>query len=299
MDTFDRFLDRIGEASGQQGLVEAVRNGYRVLTEGTDADGCEEFPDIPGWTLDDCERANDGVTIYATYIHGRFVVTATYDIERGKYLIHYLSEHCGKYFATNVYTYSGSIPTVIDNAIAERLRSAHSLDDFIGAMEMLAEYADTRSPLYIMKEYFNNEMCSTRTRYDTIGSQYSDELAVTEHYLDNTTFADILFPDYRADVTQCMFRHFLGDDYQSKPFSKILEIDPVELFMYGARESGYDLEYMMHLGIDLLGYEPTKKLDAVFNRMVEDVRQDPVLYAGDETSLFRDYARRLVNGDEI
>lgn len=104
------------------------------------------------------------------------------------------------------------------------------------------------------------------------------------------------------DVTHDVILKYFGTGYAKKPISDMKNVDGREMFLYGAKQSGYNSEYLiLILGSGLLtrtGKTLDESIDDVFDAMVEEIKLDPLSYVDDSSCLFNEYARTLVSGED-
>lgn len=287
-DQFNAFLDRISDASGDIALVEAVRNGYRVLTEGPDSG----MHDVSGWTtkIDYITASLDRIS----YLRDGINVAVNYNEPSDEYKI------IGVLVSVNLCCMS-SLNVINHPRIRPLVGENMGKDGICRALSKIYEFATSGIDiLWYLKEYYVNWLTARAVTKGELGGNYQLAMKYPDKY-STYQFSGRISKSYRPDITDRILRKYFGDDYRNRPVTDLINIDPVELYLYGARESGYDIKYMTWvLGWGLISDDVSARSE-VFDRMAEEVRLDPLRYADDgepgDRLLFRDYAKALITGD--
>lgn len=277
---FETFLDRIESACGEHALVEAVRNGYSIITESID--DADEYPDVPGWTKNESES-----TLTASYRYGNLLANVYYD-GSGEHMV-YLKCVLGDVVMIPM----GSCHTNMQG-IAQYLNQVAADFQRNGVLEALRN-----AYVYLV---FNNKPSSANNSdigaLDWIANYSTSDAMMTVGYVLKFFSAYDTDLPYIKDVLQ----HFLGDNYKERYSAVLKTVDPVDLYAYVGKCTGYNLKIMprlLHVGMlrhvnNMSDDQIREVLSSAFDRMVHNVELDPLTYADDNECLFKDYARTLV-----
>lgn len=300
VDNFNTFLEKISNASGENSLCEAIRSGYRVLTENSD----DSWPAVPGWKYvwlsmnrsyymrGDFKvwfynaNANNGDEDYVLSVGGVNYKGILLDTSNIKGMDRYISpKRISKsdipviLAKVNKFIDETSVLNIIRNAYIRH--EVRKVDDDYGIMTCLYKYATYAhiDGIGTVDDAIEYETMYANGVYDELKDVFNEFF----HIYNVADLADIGITDLTADV------------------------DMEAVYLYKAKRLGYHLRdmdrvlgaYMLYGGDRYItDAEKAEILDSIFDRMAAEVKLDPVSYADDDKCLFQDYAKALVNGEE-